>query len=487
MLPIKTYQTCTCLLFMSIVICIEAQAQVTFESNNARLDSAFAWAKKKALSFSHDGSDAVGYWYEAALPQREAFCMRDVSHQAIGAAIVGLNKHNLNMFQKFAENISAEKDYCSYWEINRHNKPAPVDYENDKDFWYNLPANFDVIYNAWRLYQWTGDKTYLQHPAFKKFYALSMDNYVEHWQLSYDKVTQRDRRAHSSNAKRFGASRGIPTYNEGGRGETKLGIDMTAALIAAYKAYAEMLIINGEPDRANTYLKRAKREQQFLNDFWWDQEKQEYRSVQYADKSFDYFMIGNDQAFLHYLLYFNAVEDQTRVAKLTGQYRENYHQLIVELKSYLPILFYENGDAALANKMIIDLCAPENARRDYPENSFTVLEHITRGLMGVEANASVNSVSTISRLDEHDRAELKELPVLSNSISIKHIGTSTTTLTNHKGAAFTWHACIPGHHEYLFVNGIKTKCDKGMDHGRPYAYITVVAKLGEVMRVSVTE
>jgi len=31
----------------------------------------------------------VGYWYEAALPGREAFCMRDVSHQSIGAETLG--------------------------------------------------------------------------------------------------------------------------------------------------------------------------------------------------------------------------------------------------------------------------------------------------------------------------------------------------------------------------------------------------------------
>ena len=293
----RTYRVSTLLL---LSVC--AQAQVTFESSHARLDSAFVWAKNKALSFAHDGTDPVSYWYEAALPQREAFCMRDVSHQAVGAAMLGLNQHNLNMFQKFAENISAEKDYCSYWEINRYNQPAPIDYENDSDFWYNLPANFDVVYNAWRLYRWTGDKNYLQHPAFQKFYALSLNNYVDHWQLKFDKVTQRDRKLHSNNAKRFGVNRGIPTYNEGGRGETKLGIDLTASLIAAYRAYAEILKLNGESNQAAIYLNKAKRERQFLNDFWWDKAKQEYRSVQYADQSFDYFMVGNDQAFLHYLL-----------------------------------------------------------------------------------------------------------------------------------------------------------------------------------------
>lgn len=470
-----------------LVLCMHtpAQAQVTFESNNAQLDSAFAWAKKKALSFAHDGTDPVGYWYEAALPQREAFCMRDVSHQAIGAAMLGLNEHNRNMFQKFAENINAEKDYCSYWEINRHNQPAPVDYENDKDFWYNLPANFDVVYNAWRLYRWTGDKNYLQHPAFQKFYALSMYNYVDHWQLNYDKVTVRNRKLHSSNAQRFGVNRGIPTYNEGGRGETKFGIDLTAALIAAYGAYAEILKLNGEPDKATIYANKAKREQQFLNDFWWDKQKQEYRSVQYADQSFDYFMVGNDQAFLHYLLYFDVIDDQAQVSKLMEQYRKNYPKLIVELKSYLPILFYENGYTQLATQMIIDLCSPENTRRDYPENSFTVIEHVTRGLMGIDADASTNTINTLPRLETGDWAELKMLPVFSNTISVKHMGTHTTLFTNQSGAALTWRACIPGNHKYLYVNGVKQKSEQGIDHGKSYASIAITVKPGEAMRVSI--
>lgn len=475
----RTYRISSLLL---LSIC--AQAQVTFQSNNARLDSAFVWAKNKALSYAHDGNDPVGYWYEAALPQREAFCMRDVSHQAIGAAMLGLNQHNRNMFQKFAKNISAEKDYCSYWEINRYDQPVPVDYENDKDFWYNLPANFDVVYNAWRLYRWTGDKSYLQHPAFQKFYALSMNNYVDHWQLGNEQITQRNRQLYNSQAKRFGANRGIPTYNEGGRGETNLGIDLTAALIAAYRAYAEILKMNGESNQAAVYQNKAKREQQFLQDFWWDKAKQEYRSVQYADRSFDYFMVGNDQAFLHYLLYFDVIENPTQAARLMEQYRKNYPQLIVELKSYLPVLFYENGYSQLATQMIIDLCSSENARRDYPENSFTVIEHITRGLMGVDADASTNTITTLSRLEAGHWAELKMLPVLSNFIDVKHVDTHTTTFINQGEAAVTWRACIPGRHKYLFINGVKRKCDQGMDHGTLYTSIDLMVKPGEGMQVS---
>jgi hypothetical protein len=414
--------------------------------------------------------------------------MRDISHQAIGAQILGLAKHNLNMFQKFAENISVEKDYCSYWEINRYNKPAPVDYQNDKDFWYNLPANFDVIYNAHRLYKWTGDKTYLEHTAFKNFYALSMNEYVDHWDLGYDQITQRSRTMHNAESTRFGTNRGIPTYNEGGRSETILGIDMSASIVAAYKAYSEILAASGQSAEAIKYLKRAKREQEFLEELWWDKEKQEYRSIHYADSTFDYFMVEDNQAYLHYLLYYNAIDDQTKIKRLTEDYRANYQKLIVELKSYLPIIFYENGYSNLATKMIIDLCSPENKRRDYPENSFTIIEHVTRGLMGIEVDAATHRVSTLSRLEaEQDWAEMIDVPVFTNKISIKHVGHTKTIFTNQTGASLIWNARIPGKHEFVLVNGKKLKCSQGFDHGRPYSYYDAEVKEGKTVTVSVNK
>jgi hypothetical protein len=466
--------------------CNIAIAQLNFTSNNTKLNNAFDWAKNKALSFAHDGSDPVGYWYEAALPNREAFCMRDVSHQAIGASILGLKAHNLNMFQKFATNISVEKDYCSYWEINRYNKPAPVDYENDKDFWYNLPANFDVVYNAWRLYQWTGDKAYIEDPAFKKFYALSMKEYVDHWQLDYDKIRQRNRSMHSARSKRFETQRGIPTYNEGGRDETKIAIDLTSGLIAAYKSYANILKLNGRLSESKTILHKVKKEQQFLNDFWYDKKRKEFKSVQYIDQSFDYFMVGDDQAFLHYILYFDAIDDQKKIAYLAKQYAQNYDKLIVELKSYIPIVFYENGYSSLATKMIIDLCAPVNKRRDYPENSFTIMEHITRGLMGVEPDAVSNVIMTLPRLDiESDFAEITELPILANTIAVKHNGNISTEFKNITGSSITWKACIPGRHAYLYLNNVKKKCQVANHRGKFYSYISTIVKQGQQSTISI--
>jgi hypothetical protein len=462
-----------------------AQVQVTFNSSNTELTNAFNWAKSKALTFAHDGADPVGLWYEAALPNREAFCMRDVSHQAIGAEILGLSKHNFNMLQKFASNISAERDYCSFWEINRYDKPAPVDYENDNDFWYNLPANFDVIYNAWRLYRWTGDKRYIDNEEFKRFYQLSLNEYVDHWQLGADKITSRNRAMHSSEAKRFGSSRGIPTYNEGGRGETILGIDLSASMIAAYTSYSNMLSESGNEVEADRYLQKAKQEKHFLDEFWWDKKRLQYRSIQYADKTFDYFMVGKDQAFLHYLLYFNVLEDQNKIKELAEAYRDNYNSLIVELKSYLPIIFYENGYTSLANKMIIDLCSPANKRRDYPENSFTIIEHITRGLMGIEVDATQNRVSTLPRLAAgSDWSELKNVPVLSGKVSVRHEGIYKTVFTNHSNSSLQWKAALPGNHSYFYVSGRKIKCRKDADQGRTYSYVLTDVKQGETVAIS---
>ena len=48
-----------------------------FSSSLLKLDEGFKWARQQALSYVHNGEDAVGLWYEAALPARNAFCMRD--------------------------------------------------------------------------------------------------------------------------------------------------------------------------------------------------------------------------------------------------------------------------------------------------------------------------------------------------------------------------------------------------------------------------
>ncbi|TNE65977.1 MAG: hypothetical protein EP344_02760 [Bacteroidetes bacterium] len=457
-----------------------------FTSSDTALNEAFLWARGKALSYAH-GNDPVGPWYEAALPGREAFCMRDVSHQSLGAAILGLEDHTRNMFRKFAQNQREAMDYCSYWEINRYDRPAPVDYRNDRDFWYNLPANFDVLYNCYRQFLWTGDSTYLQDPDLLRFYEQSLREYVDRWELDHTRILQRDRRLHTDSSFYFGNKRGIPTYNEGGRGDTRLGIDMTASLIAAYQAYAQLLRLRGEPEKARECETKAGEEKAFLDTFWWDREKQTYRSIWYADEAFDYFMVGKDQAFLHYLLYFGVLDDPAKAAAIMAAYAQRHDSLIVELKSYLPILFYENGQSDLANELVKALCSPENKRRDYPENSFTVIEHLVRGLMGVEVDASRQEVRTLSRLNgTMDWAAVWPM-LLGTMPGIRHDGNYKTMFffgsNFNLHERYSWKACFSGRHPYIWLNGEQLEAE--YDPQRQESYIRVPFHFGETYTASI--
>ena len=78
---------------------------VSLRSDHAALVEGFEWARATALSYVREG-DPVGPWFEAALPGRNAFCMRDVSHQAEGALALGLYEHTRNMMRKFAASIA---------------------------------------------------------------------------------------------------------------------------------------------------------------------------------------------------------------------------------------------------------------------------------------------------------------------------------------------------------------------------------------------
>ena len=165
------------------------------------------------------GNDPVGHWYEAALPKREAFCMRDVSHQMVGAQLLGLADINKNLLSKFVAAISESRDWCGYWEINRYNLPAPVDYKSDQDFWYNLPANFDIIDACYRAWLWTNDSTYLTDAVFVNFYEKSLNEYVRRWDRDGDGLMEGNSDSTSS--------RGLSSYDEEQYG--RVGADLLAA------------------------------------------------------------------------------------------------------------------------------------------------------------------------------------------------------------------------------------------------------------------
>src|SRR5579862_588677 len=80
----------------TVVNATAQKSDVTFTSSDKKMEQAFYWAKNQAIHYRGNPADPVGPWYESALPPRDAFCMRDVSHQCIGAEILSLKQENKN-------------------------------------------------------------------------------------------------------------------------------------------------------------------------------------------------------------------------------------------------------------------------------------------------------------------------------------------------------------------------------------------------------
>ena len=441
-----------------------AQSELRLSTPDHDLSAAFEWAQRQALQYVSPGSDPVGPWYEAALPNREAFCMRDVSHQSMGAHALRLDPQNRNMLEKFAANISASKDWCSYWEINRHNLPAPVDYRNDDDFWYNLPANFDVLDACFRMYLWSGDRAFLDGAAFQEFYQRTVNEYIVRWDLQLARIMLRQRimnvHATGDTAKRFAASRGIPSYDEARRDFT-VAVDLIAAQIAVYSAYARIEMLRGERKIAGRFLQRAADTRKFLNSTWWDAEHGEY----YAYADLQHRLIPGSM--IASVLYFGAV-DKARLPPSRDALlrRIRTHPMNVEGQSHLPEVLYRYGQHEAAYEQLLDLSRPGKPRREYPVVAFAVVGAIVNGLMGIEVDRTRvqpevewktdmdGVVMTLPRLTAHtSAADLQNLLVRGNNISVRHEGVRKTTLSNITGPVLTWDACFPGSDARLWVDG----------------------------------
>jgi hypothetical protein len=232
-------------------------SSLQLESSDKKLVQAFQWAKSQAVAYTHEGSDPVGPWYEAALPGRDSFCMRDVSHQTTGAAALGLYSENRNMLERFAVAVSPGRDWAGYWEIDKLGNPSAADYLSDNDFWYNLPANFDLLDSIVRMWRWTGDNTYLNGLSFQRFFESTATAYVNAWDLQPDTILKRPRLMNQHLPKgKFVQSRGIPSYTEG-ENNFNLGTDLLSAEYRAFESLRFVAISRHEVSFAQQYANTA--------------------------------------------------------------------------------------------------------------------------------------------------------------------------------------------------------------------------------------
>ena len=439
----------------------------------------FNWAKTTSTSFVGDDADPVGPWYEAALPGREAFCIRDISHQSIGAEILGQGKQNLNMFRKFAENISEEKDFCTYWEINRYNEPAPVDYRNDDDFWYNLNASFDIIDACWKLYQWTGNQSYIQDSVFVRFFKLTLHEYVDRCQLRPKDIMDRPASMNlKADTRKYRLARGIPSYDEQ-QEDISVSGDLIGMIYNAFNIYAKMLRFCGESGEALYYENQASAYRKVIDSLWWDHANNTYFGFyKKTDDTFYPGGISNSE----FLLWYGVIELPERIVASLRELQNSQ----VEVLSYLPMLFYRYGYVAEGYDFLRKIYADD--RRMYPEASAGLIEGIVRGMMGIEPLASENRIITCPKLKpEFPSVTVQDVPVFSGKISVHHASNTETVLANRAGLPFSWRALFYGTWRAVKVNNKVLVPHYQKDQtGREMTYIDVEMPVGSQQTVAVS-
>jgi hypothetical protein len=456
-----------------------ANSRVVFESSDPKLDQGFQWAKRQALEYVFSG-DPVGEWYEAALPKRDAFCARDTAHQALGAQVLGLAPVTLNMLRKFAQAVSDSKDWCSFWEIDKLDRPAPVDYKNDKEFWWCLPANFDLLHCCYRQYEWTGDATYLDNPVFRNFYDRTVRDYVKRWDKDGDGILD--------SYKEFG-HRGIGSYSEDLNTPRRTAADLLSAHYSAYVAYARMRRMKGDEETARRYLEMAQSLRSRYNEQWWNQELGRFNAAVLQDGSYYSGLIREAYIFP---LYLEQMPEDGKKLQAALDYLSSLsrtERFGVETRSHLPETFYKWGRNEDGYRTLSDMFNPDLRGREYPEVSYAVAGAFAVGMMGIAPDAANRQVATLSHLvKETSWAEIHHVPVFRNEISVKHTGLAETQFTNESGPAIEWKASFPTTASILLVDGKQKKAQQGNQMGgNPESSVVLTIRPGQKAIVRVPD
>lgn len=463
------------------------EGAIEFESSDAKLVDGFRWAKSQAFAYARtDGT--IGPWYEASLPGRDAFCMRDVSHMSTGAQFLGLGPRNLNMLRRFAANISGSKKWCTWWEITRDNLPAPVDYNSDHDFWYDLPANFDVLDACYRQWLWTRDSAYIDQ-VFLNYYRHTVTDYVKTWDHDGDGLLEHL----PSNG-----HMGIATYDEDLQSQVRVGSDLIAAQYAAYRGYAAIARARNESKAAAEFEQKADHLKSLYNDKWWDVSHNSYFGAIGEDGKFlADLKEGAGRGAIEFPLYYGLTSAGARTRAYLDSLEQRLHSDLnpssaeiggVEGRTYMPDIFYKYGRSQAGYLALTAMMDPNLKRREYPEVSYTAIGNLGTGLMGIHPMPSEQTIETFPQLtNETGWAALQHVPIGRNVISVKHVRNSETSVTNENGPGLVWRAAFPGQFRTLSSNGKEVQSNRGLrSTGATETYSMIQVKAGETLAVQVS-
>jgi hypothetical protein len=114
--------------------------------------------------------------------------------------------------------------------------------------------------------------------------------------------------------------------------------------------------------------------------------------------------------------------------------------------------------------------------------------------MGVDPLPGTRIVSTLHRGASSSESWLEDLPILGTTLTIKHTGTTQSTVTNTGSRPVTWRATFTGTHTRATI-GTRARTTIGthtatLKHqkdkwGHDFSYIDVPLSLGQTIEVKI--
>ena len=459
-----------------------ASSNLTLTSSSQHLVDAFNWNKAKALSWVRTGvkpNYIPCYW--AGYNYREAFYVRDIAHQCQGAALLGLNQENFSMWRAFAGTANASRQWFCLWALDFNGNTFAVDYRSDTNFVREIPAPLELVDKAYACYRWSADPRWITDPVLTNFYRTTMEDFISSHDDNGDGIAE----GHFIDI--FDGACG--SYCEGSAGGYGVGGDNLATTWSAYHSYARLLAAMGKRAPAEAYLAKADRVRDDYTRNWWNSSGNNY----YAGRTIGLGgWITNLDQYSKETYAFQAVKGIAEPGPRADALLENLHKDYLEHGkdynfesfTYLPEAFYRYGKNDQAWHWLKRLL---DSHYEYPEISFTAIEFIGTGMMGIEPDAPNHRVSTCGRLTpEVGWVQLDHVPVGPNDILVRQEdGNRTTTLANHAGPELAWEALFPGEHAVLHVDGAPKKSTRKVLNGAWVSGVTIQVKTGQTRVVTV--
>lgn len=494
---------------------------ILLKSDCELLENAFKWAQQKTRQFVVTGvkKGAVnkgdgGKWYgpkgritknpkyEWAQPKdyipsfwagyydRTAFYIRDFVHQAVGAHLSGLDDELFSMYKTFIDSAGEETGGYALWAFNFDGSVYYMDTPDHNRFVRELPAQFELVETAYRLYLWTGDRRYIFDDSIFGFIKNIMTDFIDR----QDGIVLKNKNGIPEGLGDIW--KGSATYNERGFHAAEAG-DCIGAMYQAMLAYSAILKIRGDNAESHIQKQRADKLKQYFNHDWSVVEGSDAYCYAIDNNGKKHFKWYKKRSELHggASLVLIPVKELAEGGCRTDKLLDHIHlcqcdkklcEDNIESYTYLPQAFfpYNHNDRAwywmkhiMNSKDLPHERRSQGTNGDYPEISFTFLEHTISGLMGITPDCG--GLWVIPHLPKEIGAvQAENIPLSDFTIDLT-VEKSSIKIKNNGAHSLPVHAGFPFAVSALKVNERHTPAIRKRRNGYDISYASIEIAAGK--------